>query len=241
MAEDLAKIAETANRVFHFSLLISHLHRLTSSQKISIIYLTGDRRNESTIGKLKDMTLQEQAAAKEKRERQENSIKAREAADRVFSGEKWIPYENGIYLSPNRPIGTKSNFIEELKDAQILRNFGSTVYLVPEIRNVGGKKYDAIVNGLQFEFKNVSGNSSTLETQFLRSRSQAPNVFINLDESDLTRRKIMATLYGARNKPNTANSRGYAHYNKFKGGKIILKIKGYENLIYLNVDDLAPL
>ena len=50
----------------------------------------------------------------------------------------------------------------------------------------------------------------------------------------------MATLYGARNKPNTANIRGYAHYNKFKGGRIILKIKGQENLIYLNVDDLVP-
>jgi hypothetical protein len=48
----------------------------------------------------------------------------------------------------------------------------------------------------------------------------------------------MSTLYGARNKLETEKTRGYAHYNRFKGGRIILKIRGQENLIYLNVDDL---
>jgi hypothetical protein len=77
-----------------------------------------------------------------------------------------------------------------------------------------------------------------LEIQFLRSRLQAPNTFINLEKSNLTRREIMSTLYGARNKPDTEESRGYAYYNRFKGGKIILKIKDIKNLIYINVDDL---
>jgi hypothetical protein len=115
---------------------------------------------------------------------------------------------------------------------------GSTVYLTPESRNSPGKKYDAIVNGLKFEFKNVGGNESTLETQFLRSRRQAPNVFINLETSDLTKRQIMSTLYGARNRPTTPKRKGYADYNQSPGGRIILKIKGQKNLVYLNVDDL---
>ena len=113
------------------------------------------------------------------------------------------------------------------------------MYLTPEIRDVPGiKKYDAIVDGLKFEFKNVSGNPNTLEVQFLRSRSQAPNVFINLETSSLTRREIVSTLYGARNKQDTEKSHGYSHYNKFKGGKIVLKVKDQESLLYLNVDDL---
>jgi len=168
----------------------------------------------------------------------DNAKRAREAADQLFPGEKWITVEEGIYLSPRRPVGKNSNYKDELRDAQILRNFGSTVYLVPESSRQAGKKYDAIVNGMKFEFKDISGNTNTLEHQFLRSRSQAPNVFINLEKSRLTRTEIMSTLYGARNKPETGKIRGYAHSNRFKGGRIILKIRGQENLIYLNVDDL---
>jgi len=171
-------------------------------------------------------------------EQMENARKAKIIADQEFPEEKWKSVEDGIYLSPNRPTGKKSNYQDELRDAQILRDLGGTVYLVPEVRSDRDKKYDAIVNGLRFEFKNVRGNMNTLETQFLRSRSQAPNVFINLEDSKLTRRQIMSVLIGARNRQETATTHGYAHYNKYKGGRIILKIRGQKNLIYLNVDDL---
>ena len=170
--------------------------------------------------------------------KKENARKAREVADKFFPGEQWKQVEDEIYVSTRRAIGKKSNYLDELRDAQILRNLGSTVYLAPEVRSDREKKFDAIVNGLIFEFKNVSGNMSTLETQFLRSRSQAPNVFINLEDSRMIRRQIMSALYGARNRPETAKTHGYAHYNKHKGGRIILKIRDQEDLIYLNVNDL---
>jgi hypothetical protein len=178
--------------------------------------------------------LKKQAGARERRRQTDNARKAKEAADRLFPGEKWkqVEGEERIYLSPRRPVGEKSNYKDELRDAQILRDRGSAVYLVPENRGDPGKKYDAIVNGERFEFKNVHGKENALIHQFLRSRSQAPNVFINLETSNLTRREIMADLYGAR------NSLKYWKYNKFSGGKIILKIRGQTNLIYLNVDDL---
>jgi len=185
-----------------------------------------------------NQSLQQQAAAREAKRRQDNARKARETAGQEFPGEKWKFVEDGIYLSPNRPTGAKSSYKDELRDAQILRSFGSTVYLVPDIRSAVGKKYDAIVNGLKFEFKNVGGNANTLEHQFLRSRSQSSNVFINLETSNLTRKQIMSTLYGARNKSGTETSHGYSYYNKFKGGRIILKIKGQDRLLYLNVEDL---
>ena len=179
----------------------------------------------------KNETLREQAEAKERR-REENAKKAKEFADQLFPGEEWETVTDGIYLSPHRPIGKNSNYKDELRNAQILQALGNIIYLTPENRGDPGKKYDAIVNGQKFEFKNIRGNANTLEMQFLRSRSQAPNVFINLETSNLTGREVMAALYGARNTPR------YIAYNRFSGGRIILKIKGQRSLIYLNVDDL---
>jgi hypothetical protein len=178
----------------------------------------------------KNEMLNQGAEEREAKRRQENAKKAKAAADRLFPGEKWKTVENGIYRSPHRSTSKHSHYKEELKDAQILRNLGSTVYLVSE-PNTEGKKYDAIVNGLRFEFKDVGGNANTLEHQFLRSHSQAPNVFINLEASNLTRREIMSTLYRARNSVTRTDKdgniiKGYADSNKFAGGKIILKIKG---------------
>jgi hypothetical protein len=181
----------------------------------------------------KDEMLNQRAEAREAKRRQENAKKAKEAADRLFPGEKWINKEVGIYLSPSRPVGKKSNFVDEFQDAQILRDFGSTVYLVQESSRQSGRKYDAIVNGLKMEFKNMHGSSLlTLRDHFLNSRKQAPNVFINLEKSPLPRHEIIRALYAAR------NSDDYARKNGYKGGRIILKIRGRKNLIYLNVDDL---
>jgi len=77
----------------------------------------------------------------------------------------------------------------------------------------------------------------------LKSRSQAQNVFINLETSDLKRGEVMGALYSARNSVTHTDIhgniiKGYAERNRFHGGRIILKLKGHKNLIYLNVDDL---
>ena len=184
--------------------------------------------------------------AQEKKRREKNACNAKELADKEFPGEKWVAAEHSIFCSLRRPIGEKSNYKEELHDAQILRDLGSTVYLVPESSRLPGTKYDAIVNGEKMEFKNVGGNENTLITHFLKSRSQAPNVFINLETSNLSRRQVMSALYGARNSVAHKNRngsiiKGYEDSNSFSGGKIILKIKGQNRLIYLNIDDLkAP-
>ena len=181
----------------------------------------------------RDEMLRQQAEAREARRLQENAKKAKAEADRLFPGEKWKKVEDGIFLSPRRPTGAKSSYKTELHNAQILRRQGSTVYLVAEDSRLPGKKYDAIVNGMRMEFKNQHGASTrTLRDHFFTSRGQAPNVFINLERSPLSRREAINTLYAAR------NSADYAKKNKFKGGRIILKIKGQSNLIYLGVDDL---
>jgi len=177
------------------------------------------------------------------KEREENARKAREAADRLFPEHEWIKVEDRIYLSSNRAIGSKSNYEGELRNAQILRDFGSTVYLAPEKRDTPGRKYDAIVNGLIFEFKNVGGNANTLVTHFLKSRTQAPNVFMNLENSQLTRHEVRAALYGARNSKTHTTAKGntikgYDDINRFDGGRIVLKLKGQKHLVYLDVDNI---
>jgi SPP1 gp7 family putative phage head morphogenesis protein len=170
---------------------------------------------------------------KERRRREENARKSKDAADRLFPGEKWKKIEDGVYISPHRPTGEKTSCEDEKHDSLILKLLGSIIYLVPEQRNAPGKKYDAIVDGERFEFKNMKGASTvTLKDHFLRSRKQAPNVFINLENSPLAKSEIIRTLYRAR------NSDDYKKHNMFKGGKIILKIRGQTGLIYLNVDDL---
>jgi len=164
----------------------------------------------------------------------DNAKRTKETADVLFPGEKWIKIENGIYLSPRRAIGKKSNYKEELRDARILRDIGSTVYLAPEPRSERNRKFDAIVDGEKMEFKNMHGASfRTLEEHFLNSRRQAPNVFLNLEKSPLNKREIINTLYRAR------NSADYAEKSKnFHEGRIILKISGNDSLIYLNVNSL---
>ena len=161
----------------------------------------------------------------------------------MFPGEKWVKVEDGIYRSPRRAIGKNSNYQNELRDAQILRDWGSTVYLAPDDSRQPGRKFDAVVNGLMMEFKNVGGNENTLIAHFLKSRSQAPHVFINLETSNLTRSEAMGALYSARNSvtrtdPHGNVIKGYAESNKFPGGRIVLKIRGHDSLIYLNVNDL---
>ena len=120
----------------------------------------------------------------DEKRRKENERKAKATADELYPGEKWISADinGGIYRSSRRPIG-KESYEDELRDAQILRDSGSTVYLIPELRSDKNKKYDAIVDGFKMEFKNVGGNANTLQKQFLVSRAQAPNVFINLETS----------------------------------------------------------
>jgi len=171
------------------------------------------------------------------RRTKENARKAKEVADQLYPGEKWIQkdeYGKRIFVSPCRKTGSKSNFNEELRDAQILRDLGSTVYLTPEDNRQSGRKYDAIVDGMIMEFKNMSGKSEdTLIDHFYSSRRQAPNVFINLENSPLSKHKIISTLIGARNSPK------FDQINLFpEGGIITLKIKGHSDVVYLNVNDL---
>jgi hypothetical protein len=177
----------------------------------------------------------EKGKRQEKSRKLSNARKARQLADKLFPEEKWIRVEEGIYLSPRRPIGAKTSYKDEIRDAQILRDLGSTIYLVAEDRSAPGKKYDAIVDGGKMEFKNVrSASLLTLEDHFYTARTQAPNMFINLEESPLTKQQIISTLYGAR------NIQRFTEKDRFNGenGKVVLKIRNHTKLIFLTIDGM---
>ena len=176
------------------------------------------------------------------RQKRENARKAKETADQLFPNEKWVNVEDDIYISSRRNLDETVSK-NELRDAQILRNSESTVYLVPHFSRSKTTQYDAIVNGMKMELKNINGNPGSLESAFLKSRSQAPNAFFNLENSNMTRSEAVAALYRARNSVTRTEKNGkvrkwYAELNEFKGGRVILKLKGHQNMIYLNVDDL---
>ena len=176
-------------------------------------------------------TVQQQAEAKETRRRQDNERKTIAAFKNEFPNEK-IEQDRGVPVASSRDRET-DGYKNEIRDAQILQELGNYVILTPELRSNTDKKFDAFVNGLAYEFKNIHGNSPrTLRKRFLESREQAENVFINLEKSKLRRRQIIGILRGVR------NGGDYKKYNKHKGGRIILKIRGVNHLIYLNVDDL---
>jgi hypothetical protein len=176
-------------------------------------------------------TVQQRAEAKEARRKQDNERKTIAAFKNEFPDEK-IEQDRGVPIASSRDRDA-DGYKNEIRDAQILQELGNYVILTPELRSNTDKKFDAFVNGLAYEFKNIHGNSPrTLRKRFLESREQAENVFINLEKSKLQRRQIIGILSGVR------NGGDYKKYNKHKGGRIILKIRGVNHLIYLNVDDL---
>ena len=188
-------------------------------------------------------TMPQQENTREQDQILENARKAKETADQLFPNETWVQNDewgDNIFVTA-RKKGT--SFDDELRSAQILRDLGNTVYLVPEPATSGGK-FDAIVNGLKFEFKTPSkANTSTLSGHFLKSREQASNVFFNLENSALSKSDVTSALASARNRQthtdrNGVLRKGYDDINQFTGGRIILKLQGRNKLIYLNVDDL---
>ncbi|GHV86339.1 hypothetical protein AGMMS50230_19470 [Spirochaetia bacterium] len=174
--------------------------------------------------------VQEQQAENERIRREVNAKKAKDFASKEYPGEKWSNPEPGIFVSEHQ--GRDKKILEkELVSARILKSKGSTVYILPENSRNQTKKVDAIVNGDYMELKTVIGGLNSVQKRFLESREQSRNVFINVT-SNLERRKVINQIAGARQGPQ------YGKYNRFKGGKIIIKLKDRENLIYLNVDSL---
>lgn len=74
---------------------------------------------------------------------------------------------------------------KELRQAEILTNQGCSVYLIPERAAYGLRPKDAVVNGLLFEFRTVTGNARTMEGEFRDAKKKGVdvNVFIHIESN----------------------------------------------------------
>jgi uncharacterized protein with gpF-like domain len=87
----------------------------------------------------------------------------------------------------------------ELKNAGNLARMGNSVYLTPEPGRYKERVSDAIVNGVHYEFRNVTGKAEKIERRFARAKEKDPkvNVFINVDSDigkDETLRRLRQVL-----------------------------------------------
>jgi hypothetical protein len=143
----------------------------------------------------------EELTAQEIKRREENARKAREAAEGLYPREKWEPLEAGIFISKTRmPRSAEQIKVleKELKQAIILVERGSTVYLLPEASYPNEKhvKYpDAVVDGHIMEFKTISGSIRQVEERYKEARAKTDYVFLKID-APITRHEVTRKLSG---------------------------------------------
>jgi hypothetical protein len=94
----------------------------------------------------------------------------------LFPGEEWILKEPGIWVARSRqPEEYKEpeKWERELSQVRILTGRGSVAYFLPEKNDEKGKIYaDTVIDGEITELKTVSGNRSTLGTDFKQGYKQ---------------------------------------------------------------------
>jgi len=88
---------------------------------------------------------------------------------------------------------------KELKQAGILSCLGNSVFLTPEYSAYKVRVTDAVVNGIPYEFRNVTGTVKKIEKRFsdAKEKGKAVNVYLHI-ETDATineaRRRIGLVL-----------------------------------------------
>ena len=109
-------------------------------------------------------------------------------------------YSKGIIIPENVKIAEsripinseqRRTLRKELRQAGILARQGNSVYLTPEPGMYKKRTTDAIVNGVPFEFRNITGKSRQIEQEFsdAKIKDKAANVFMNID-SDISRYEV---------------------------------------------------
>jgi hypothetical protein len=123
---------------------------------------------------------------------------------------------------------------KELRQARVLTSRGSSVYLVPKIKDAQGRDVsgpDALVNGTLYEFKTITGALKRLETRFRESRDQGENVFIRFIKDGITRDDVMNKMYRIINSPEyTGGCKGNLIFSIRQGSR--------ETVYYIKISDL---
>jgi hypothetical protein len=152
----------------------------------------------------------------------ENAEKSRILASLLFLDEQWIYREPGIWVARSRlaeEYKEPDKWKREVSQVRILTGRGSAAYFLPEKKNEDkGKIYaDTVIDGEVTELKTVSGNRSTLGTDFKQGYKQGAalaggrigiekhSVYIRL-LSDISPGSVMAKIAGElKNRPDKGN------------------------------------
>jgi len=143
-----------------------------------------------------------------------NAKKTLQAANILYPNEKWEMLEAGIFIAKSRmPRSAEQiNTLEkELRQARVLVERGSVIYLLPENPQQGEKlrKFpDAIVDGNVMEFKTITGSLRQVEVRYKEARAKASYIFIKID-AQISRHEFTRKLSG------------YIKRKRFSGGIII--------------------
>jgi hypothetical protein len=162
-----------------------------------------------------DEILKQQKAEVEQKRLENNAKRTAKKAKEVFPHETWedaasiilktkglnLPKNiGGIKVAKSRLTGNKneeSTVLKEIVQGKILADKGASVYLLPKLRNPDGSHAhgpDAIVNGSLVEFKAVTGGLRRIEVRFRKSREQSENVFIKIDNPDISKNDLIGKI-----------------------------------------------
>jgi len=93
---------------------------------------------------------------------------------------------------------------KEIRQAKVLTNEGASVFILPKARDAQGRDVpgpDALVNGVLYEFKTVTGGIGMVERRFRQSRDQGQNVFIRVMNPNVSKSDIIRKMYSVVNDP----------------------------------------
>jgi hypothetical protein len=110
---------------------------------------------------------------------------------------KWtrkLTIPENVRLAESRipKVKEQSNVLKkELKQAGILSSMGNFVYLTPERGEYKKRVTDAVVNGIPYEFRNITGKSRQVEQDFSDAKTKDKNahVFLNI-ESNISKHEV---------------------------------------------------
>ena len=152
-------------------------------------------------------------------ENRKQQDKTKQVAKDLYPHEKWEILEKGLYIAKSRiPRSAEQiNILEkEIRQARILVNRGSIVYLLPETPLLGekNKKYpDAVVDGQVMEFKTITGSIRQVEERYKEARVKTNNVFIKID-GHLSRHNVTRKLSGYINRKGYSGGVIFAYFSQ---------------------------
>jgi len=141
---------------------------------------------------------------------------------------KITPTKGKSHISDN----DAKTLAKELRQARILTSKGASVYLVPKIKDAQGRDVpgpDALVNGILYEFKTITGTIGKVEKHFRNSRNQSSNVFLRLMRHDISKDHVISKIKQTLNDPK---------YTGGTKGRLLLHLESTGKTYFLRIKDL---